>query len=296
MITLIRLSWLPLVLLLGAQVAIGQALARSAGGTTEALLEAGPYASLAFWSSAVLQTIALSVVAVRTHRLALFGDTQPGSYFGFPFGRTETLYVAMVVLFVGGIFGLMFSSLLLLDVIRNGLGFVGIDVQLPRNDLVNYAFVTFFAVGLFAGLWFATRMALWAPAVVANDALSLGTTWRMTRGYAAQMFWLFFFTSQVIIFGVFLTGLFLDEPEGVSRFLDSLLERHSLLGGWVNPSVHAFAMPLSAEKLAIDLGLTFFFTTFMAALLSFTYLTVKAQREAATPDEAVEAAPAYASD
>ena len=51
--------------------------------------------SVASLTTLLLEGLALSVVAVRVHRIILFNDRRPGEYFAFPFGKTEILYVLM---------------------------------------------------------------------------------------------------------------------------------------------------------------------------------------------------------
>lgn len=265
--TLFRLCWLPIAMLLATQVALGQILAALAGGTTGPVLEASPFSEPSFWLSAALQTIALSVVAVRVHRLVLFGDRRPGEYFLFAFGRTEASYVAMVVLLIGTAFaiGLAFAggvSLL--------MGSISHELGVRADD--SMAAVTLMAAGVFFTIWFVLRLSLWPVVVVANDGLAPAEAWRLTRHYAVAMFWLFV-VSQFVLSLIFVFGMLVSNAASLLSI--KFLERHLQFGGWINPSVQPFAQTPTPQLIAADFGLTFFVTAFMATLLSFTYLEIK---------------------
>lgn len=268
--TLFRLCWLPIAMLLATQVALGQILAALAGGTSASVLEASPFSEPSFWLSAALQTIALSVVAVRVHRLVLFGDRRPGEYFLFAFGRTEASYVAMVVLLIGAAFaiGLAFAGgvSLLMGPISHEMG-VRADDSMAKTVAV-----TLMAAGVFFTIWFVLRLSLWPVVVVANDGLAPAEAWRVTRQYGVAMFWLFF-VSQFLLSFVFLFGMLAINAENLPSI--KFLERHLQFGGWISPSVQPFAQTPTPQLIAADFGLSFFVTAFMATLLSFTYLEIK---------------------
>lgn len=278
--TLFRLTWLPIALLLAAQVALGQALAILAGGTTAALLEASPFWEPAFWLSAVLQPIALSVVAVRVHRLVLFDDRRHGEYFSFAFGRTEASYVAMVVLLISGVLAILLTVSGGVALLRDALQGFGVPVTSGEEaGYWGYAFVTVLAASFFAVVWIVLRLSLWPVVVVANDGIAMLEAWRVTRGYAWSMFWLFFVVQLALSFILLLVAILWDDDPGkVFKLLDQTQERHTLLGGWINPSVDIFAATPTAEQLAIDFALTFLVTAFIATVLSFTYLELKSEQ------------------
>jgi len=283
--TLFRLTWLPLMLLLGAQVALGQALAAIVGNTNEEVLIDSPLNSLAFYASLALQTIALSVVAVRVHRLVLFNDARPGEYFGFPFGRTEVWYVAMVAL-------TMVAAIALAIALWKGVNFVGETTggwkfaPFPQTlaavqswpFLRSVALVLLIMAAVMIWMWFFLRMALWPPSVVANNGLSLVDAWRATRGQAWALFFLLFMPGQVLVFVLMMASFWTDDPASGMRLTNDIGERHTLFGGYINPGVATYGVMPSPERLAIDFGLMFGMTTFMAALLSFAYVWTKEHR------------------
>ena len=92
--TIFRLAWLPISLLLAAQIGLSLYIMRLEGETLHTLpnpvtvgliLERVLAFNLAF---VVLQMIAFAAVAVSIHRVILFGDRRPGQYFNFAFGKT----------------------------------------------------------------------------------------------------------------------------------------------------------------------------------------------------------------
>ena len=267
--TLFRLCWFPIAVLIAAQAVLGQGLATLAGGTSDAVLEASPFSTPSYWLSAVLQTIALSVAAVRVHRFVLFDDRRPGEYFLFAFGKTEASYVAMVASLIGAAFA------------ASAVMTVGISIlhkstlealNLPLEDPISRTlFVAFLGAGVFIVLWFVIRLSLWPVVVVANEALAPAEAWLATRQYAVPMFFLFFL-SQLLVLVLFSLGAILGGLPS------KLVERHSQFGGWVNPSILPFAQEPTPQLIAFDFGLTFLITVYMATLLSLAYLEIKRQR------------------
>jgi len=97
--TLFRLTWLPLAALIAAQYGLAAWLLSAMAADVPYDTVHGVYVFFGYiWVIIVLQVIAFTAVAVRVHRLALFGDRNPGHYFLFPFGATEVRYVIMGVL------------------------------------------------------------------------------------------------------------------------------------------------------------------------------------------------------
>lgn len=273
--TLFRLCWFPIAVLLAAQAALGQALATIAGGTSKDLLEASPFSEPATWLSAVLQTIALSVVAVRVHRLVLFDDRRPGHYFLFAFGRTEALYVAMVVLLIAGVFAILAGvASLVLVVNTRSVGEAGGDTGEFIETSLKLSLVV---ASIFLSVWFALRMSLWPVVVVAKGGLAPVDAWRLTRRYATPLFWMFFIAQFVLMFALSIAAIVSGNSALMSP---AVFDRHLSFGGWLNPNVLPYASSLTAERLAIDFGLSFFVTAFMASLLSFTFLEVNQEQAA----------------
>lgn len=279
--TLFRLTWLPLVVMIAAQVMIGQTLARMAGGTTTAALEASPAWAPAFYLSAVLQVIALSVAAVRVHELVLFDERRPGQYFAFPFGRTEAWYVVMVVALVGltAAAGAAFAAL---AGVLHDAGVPVVAKPVSGNDDLAPALFTaaIFAPLTWALLWLVARIGLWPPAVVANRGFALLDAWRVTRGLGLSVYLLILAAAQIVGFAIFVRA-FAADPRKTFELLDQLGEEPRMLfwridpiATTVFPSLQRYAVIPGPEQLALDFALTFFVLTYMAAVTSYAYLAL----------------------
>jgi hypothetical protein len=269
------LRWVPLAVLFAGQVAIGLGLARLGGGSSDAWLWTSPYAAPAYYLSVALQVITLTVAAVRVHRLALFDDRMPGAFFAFPFGRTEALYVLMVALLIG------FFAVLSL-----GVG-VAVETYLTQSRLpppvpeggditpLVPLFLMLLPVNLLA-LWFAMRLAMWPAAVVANSRLSMIEAWRVSKGYALAMFLVLLAAGQLTGLAFFIRRMVAvaDESLGFERSPALLDWKVDPFGMWSVPSANSYATMPSAELLAVDFGLTFFVLTYMAAVVSFAYMSL----------------------
>jgi hypothetical protein len=278
--TLFRLTWLPIVALIAAQVVIGQALARAAGGTTAAALAASPASELAFYLSAALQVIALSVAAVRVHELVLFEKHRPSEYFAFPFGRTEIWYVVMVAALICGTAAIGEAVVAALRALH-GLGLPVVDPDSPGGDLGRglFTWAIFVPAGL-AYIWLVSRVGLWPPAVVANRGFAFVAAWRVTRGLGASMYFLMGAAAQILGLAIFLRA-FAGDPLKTFEFLRQLEAEPNLLwwradpiAMYVFPNAHRYAVPPTPEQLGLDFALTFFVLTFTAAVTSFAYLAL----------------------
>jgi hypothetical protein len=272
LLTLVRLSWLPLAVLLAAQYALAYSVIHASPGlSAKALADTDAYTAATI-AEALLMGLSLSVVAVAVHRIILFGDRRPGQYFAFPFGKTEFTYVLMGALSFAavGMLGIALGSGAMLLVQAGG----GDVSDLPAL-FTSYPFLVV-AVGVpiyVAVLWLALRLAVWPPAVVANNKLSLGEAWTMSRGNALALFALlvasaiaFYALGGALLIAASKTGmaevLDLVERGYLDASIDSKIAR--LLEGRVNPHV-----------IALELATQFFVATYTVAILSYAYKALK---------------------
>jgi hypothetical protein len=223
-------------------------------------------------AEALLIGLALSVVAVAVHRIILFGDRRPDQYFAFPFGKTEFTYVLMGALSIIAImtvgFGLGSATVLLVQ-----LG--GGDTSDLRALVESYPFIAIpVAVLIYAAaLWLTLRLTIWPPAVVANNKLSFGEAWNLSRGNALALFGLlvasgvtFYALGGAILIAASKTGMaqVLELTEGfyLDTSIDAKVKR--LLEGRTNPHIVAF-----------EFVTQFFVATYTVAILSYAYKALK---------------------
>ncbi|MBP6014460.1 MAG: hypothetical protein KBA31_19685 [Alphaproteobacteria bacterium] len=271
LLTLFRLCWLPIGLLLATQYGLAYAVAHvSAGMQLEEMMETDAFAAVEF-VDLLLQGLALSVIAVAVHRIILFGDRRPDQYFAFPFGKTEFLYVLMGGLSIAAI-------LVLVGILGVGFAIVGTaagaDVtRLTESTPLTIAAVIVALIGYVALVWLALRLMVWPPAVVANNRLSFGEAWRLSKGNALALLALSIASSIafIAIGGVVLIagqragaldaldlGKALQFDDSIGAKLARLLEHR------INPHVIAF-----------EFAFKFFIATYTVAIISYAYKTLK---------------------
>lgn len=124
-----------------------------------------------------------------------------------------------------------------------------------------------------AVLWLALRLAVWPPAVVANNKLSFGEAWNLSRGNALALFGLFIASGVVfyalggaILMAASKTGmaqvLELTDSFYLDTSIDGKIQR--LLEGRTNPHIIAF-----------EFVTQFFVATYTVAILSYAYKALK---------------------
>ncbi len=220
--TIFRLSWLPFTAFLAANFVLGFYLQDLVGHKLVDPFTIFAHIDDIFFLQVVtgiLQLIVIAAVAVSIHRVILFGDRNPGSYFNFPFGTTEFLYALMAVLTGTIIVAILAAALApVIFVVAHGdlrAFFAQIATwaaDWPKN-LSAVSFVTLapimfaYFVGWIIALYVCLRLAVWPPAVVATRRLSFGEAWRLTEGNVARMFGLFFLSGFILWVAVaFLAG------------------------------------------------------------------------------------------
>lgn len=202
--TLFRLTWFPLALLLAAGIGLAYVILQSIGNVEFASSQGLGAFFWLIWTSMLLQTIAITTVAVQVHRVVLFNDRQKGHYFLFPFGWTEVRYIIM---------GILTSIFLALPIAvayylyvayRLNVGEAAIAVLLAAQNVPatpEAAWTTMLVIGLLFVfiIWLALRLSVWPAAVVANNRLALGDAWHTTRGNVLRLLLMFIFTYIVLI-------------------------------------------------------------------------------------------------
>ena len=279
--TLFRLTWLPLVVLLATEWAIAYWLAWHApSGTTLETLLADPANALIDLGTLVLEGLALSVVAVRVHRIILFSDRRPGEYFAFPFGKTEILYVLM---------GALSFTLIIVFVVAVIFAGVALGVvpneSADSNPVVDLAhsgkplLVAVVVSGYFVLVWLTLRLTVWPPAVVANNRLSLGEAWRLTRGKALAMLGLGIFSTFAIIVPIAAAAYWTMTATEIGKIknwddFQAALPFAPFDEKLTIALAHPGRIP-DPNALLLELAANFLFTTYTIAILSYAYKALK---------------------
>lgn len=160
--TIVRLSWLPLLLATIVQYVAAHAIYDSAVAALEARTPpSGDWPS--FWESVsgLIGIVGTAIVAVALHRVILFGDRKPGQFYHIAFGRTEMLFVALPV--AVSLFFLLMSA-----------SFVTVE---------SGAFLAAFSLLLIFTFFYAmVRLELIFPITVVEGQYNFGRAWALTRG------------------------------------------------------------------------------------------------------------------
>jgi hypothetical protein len=201
--TIVRLTWLPLLILAVIQYfaaraqfdALRESLA--SGGSLEA--SAGP-----FWQGLEL-IVALAggaIVAVALHRVILFGDRKPGSYFHLAFGKVELLFAVVPV----AIFVAMFVAFIALT---------------PLLAVIpTFIFGVIAMIFIAAVVFVAVRLSVLFPVMVVEQRVDAAQAWRLSAGNFWQLLgvWLVVFIPAAVVVGIVMFGFFRPPwPEGDAR-------------------------------------------------------------------------------
>lgn len=265
--TLFRLSWLPIVLLMAAAYAMAYGVAHvSPGMQLKEMFETDVFAA-AMLTDVLLQGLAFSVIAVAVHRIVLFDDRKPGQYFAFPFGATEFIYVLMgAMTIVALLVPILFANV----AVEMLLAWTGVSRgALTENPPVLAAAAVLGLTTYIAFIWLSLRLMLWPPAVVANNKLSLGEAWRLSRGNVFALLALaiassvaFLVLGGAVAIAAAQTGaidtLDLSKTLAFEGTPEARLTR--IVEHRVNPHVIAY-----------EFAFQFFVTTYAVAVLSYAY-------------------------
>lgn len=286
--TLFRLTWLPLAALIAAQYGLAAWLLSQLAADVPYATVQGFYVFIGYiWVIIILQVIALTAVAVRVHRLALFGDRHAGHYFVFPFGATEVRYVIMGILSslivsvpTAVIAYLYYASRMKVTdtAIAALLAAPSAPLTTQGNGWLNLAVA--FAIIVFL-IWLGLRLSVWPAAVVANNRLALGDAWRTTRGQALPlllMFILFYILLIIAIVAIqiafisYLPGLVGDTPPTKD---DPVM----------TDVLQIMVASITPNALLMEFVTQFLLTTSTVAILSFAYRALKTSAGETAPDE-----------
>ncbi|MBI1209912.1 MAG: hypothetical protein GC190_00475 [Alphaproteobacteria bacterium] len=211
LMTIVRLTWLPLLLIGLVQLAVSywrlsemiEMMQHFDPGSMFKVPTTQPLASLGWPVSValyVLQLISIAVVAVALHRVILFNERKPGVWFSFPFGRTEFFYALMavtaliLVVVVGALLALPFV------VVITPLGLTPEAYLQPQTwsmiamslaQKPHWFFVVALVVVYGGVIWLLLRLAAWPPTLVAEGGFGLARAWSLTRGNALRYLGLF---------------------------------------------------------------------------------------------------------
>lgn len=275
--TLFRLSWLPLALLVAAQVGLGQLLIWRMGDVPFI----GGDGFLGFmaliFATLLLQGIALSVVAVQVHRVILFGERRPGEYFSYPFGGTEFRYIIMGLL-TGLMIALPFAvlsyayyTMRMSAADRAGAAALAIAAQTsPGNPLVSFGVMV---AAFLLAVWLILRLSVWPPSVVANNRLWPGEAWRLSRGNVIRLFFLLVLSTIVLVLLVIVVA-FVDElvlPGGLAEISPRDPKNPTLRDMVENGAVPAAA----PNDILLEFVFQFVTVTYAVAVLSFAYKALR---------------------
>lgn len=194
LLTIVRLSWFPLLLLFAAsyfwQKYFFAQLTQTASAISVLNIVNTPTGAgtmlLATWLFSLFQIVITAMVAVALHRIVLFGERKPGTLVLFSFGRAELLYVLMFFFYfivIGGIFFVIgFSAAAILGTGRDLAGQFFSWMPNPRDPRAGYMFLAFALVVAIPVVWFVCRTYVLPPAIVATRRFALGEVWNLTKG------------------------------------------------------------------------------------------------------------------
>ena len=271
--TLFRLSWLPIGLLLATQYGLAFSVIQVSPGMELEVMKESDTLAAAEFVDLLLQGLALSVVAVGVHRIILFGERRPDQYFVFPFGRTEFLYVIMGGLTIAAV-------LVLVAIIGGGFAFaatlVGADItRTMESTPLTIAAIAVGIIGYVVLIWLTLRLMVWPPTVVANNRLSFGEAWELSRGNALALFGLSIASSIAFVIigsGVLIAANQLGAVDALDLRNSSMFTFDDTLAAKL---ARLFEHRVNLHLIAYEFAFKFFVATYTVAIISYAYKTLK---------------------
>ena len=231
--TIIRLSWFPLLV-----AAVVQTLAARA--SIDAMVASGAFATPdarlppTLWdlASTIVEVVAYAMVAVAIHRIILFGDRRPGTYLLVSFGRAELLFMIIPVIAI---------------VVVSAIAFAGIGIALnlggPSPQASPVLFLLIFAIVIVL-VYFAVRLSLVYPIIVAEGRFDLGQSWALSAGNFWRLFWtfalgslplaivavVFFFLVSMIVFPMLMRSGLGGTPEQLAATVKEAIIYQAAIG------------------------------------------------------------------
>jgi hypothetical protein len=207
--TILRLSWLPLLLVILVQYSALIVFEpvepeRTKPGASPFAIFAeiigliGPGGMLGLFAG----IIGTAIVAVALHRVILFGERRHGHFFYLSFGRTEWLFMVVFV-----VFGLVIVLLFLASMMFSPMLLSLAPPRPARSFLLTMLILLLPILLLFAAvmyLWI--RFSLIFPVTVIEGRADLAQVQTITRGH----FWRLFGVWLIVMGPVFLASLFLQ--------------------------------------------------------------------------------------
>lgn len=178
-VTILRLSWLPLLIAAIFQYAVtlGMVEAFNASGGSANMGQAMEAATGAFALKGLLALLTAlfttAIVAVALHRVILFGERHPGTFIYFAFGKTEFIFVLILVLVT-----LVF---LLLTAVT-----VPVMVLLWNSN--TYAVIAAAVAGTLAAIYLLTRISLAFPIAVIRKRILFAESWALAKDNVWRLF------------------------------------------------------------------------------------------------------------
>lgn len=203
----VRLSWLPMLILTAAYVyfmkeylAIAPTLMQGLGTGADPQIPLN-FLALEFGFLAIYLVVN-AVVSVALYRLIFTGDRRPGTFVYFGFGKAELLLIVQPI-----VLGLIVMVYALVFGLGMGLlAAVGASALPP--DLVPIVLGVVPLIFVLFIIWFVIRMVLWAPNIVAENRFSILGAAKVTKGNFWRLLGLFVLYAivliiiQVIIFAI----------------------------------------------------------------------------------------------
>ena len=177
-LTVVRLAWFPLLVVAVVQYFAAQAsldAVASAGRNGTDRIIGTPY-DLVQWA---VEIVAFAIVAVAIHRVILFGETRPGQYITFAFGRPEILFMVLQVLALAA-----YSIVGLASALAFGQGGPSASIQSLTSVL---SLVVIVAAIVFVFV----RLAPIYPITVADNRLDFRQAFDLTNGWFWRLFLVF---------------------------------------------------------------------------------------------------------
>lgn len=197
-VTILRLTWAPLLLGAGLSYLYGAPAIDGAGA-----IEANPAMLLISVVVFVAGIMAMSALL----RVVVFGDRMPGLYVYLKLGGAELRLMLVSILLLIGFIAAMLGATLVLAVI---------GAMAAAVPVVGMVLLVAAIVGLFGGLiWVGVRLSLTWPAIVAENTLGVERSWALTKGNAVSMLLVLLATygvCTVVTWAVFAMILGSDYP------------------------------------------------------------------------------------
>lgn len=247
--TIVRLSWLPLLLTSVVQYFAARATYDAVVTALEARdLAAG--SGPRFWEmvSGLVGVAGTAIVAVALHRVILFGDRKPGQFYYLAFGKIEALFVALPV--------------------AVSLFFV---ITSHTFTAEQGAFLAALSLFLIFGFFYAmVRLSLIFPVVVVEGRYNFGQAWALSRGN----FWRLFATWIVAVIPLFLVFFFLATSFGGLRGVGAMFEASQAddpTGAALKAAVETAEAALTLPMLVLGFAFSLVSGAVGVAILSYAY-------------------------